>query len=111
MSTILCNVIAMAMFQSDRTHSVNMRSISEQEAVSILSDDGFVQAVGHPATAEILAQRTGLDIQPNRINVRLDNDDHLIIAQVVVPRLAEGQVLTREEVAVLPIQWWSIREQ
>jgi hypothetical protein len=94
MATILCNTIAMAMFDASHPHSVQMHPIQEHEAISLLSN-GFVQAVGHPATAEVLALRTGLDIKFNRMNVCLSNDDILIIAQVVVPRLAEGQVLSK----------------
>ncbi len=109
MKTYLCNTIAMAMFAPEQEHTIIMKPITEEEAIALLQD-GFEQAVGHPATAEVLAQRTGLDIKFNRMNVRLTVGDTLIIAQVVVPRLAEGQVLSQEEVEALPVQWWHISE-
>jgi hypothetical protein len=86
-----------------------MKPISEEKAIALLAN-GFEQAVGHPATADVLTQRTGLDIKFNRMNVRLAPGDTLIIAQVVVPRLAEGQILSQEEVEALPVQWWRIQD-
>lgn len=110
MSTILCNSIAMGMLASNIAHTVQMTPINESQAYEYLKE-GFVQAVGHPATASILSERLGLVVEANRMNVRLEPGDHLIIAQVVVPRLEEGQVLTHEQVVSLPIQWWSIKEE
>jgi hypothetical protein len=109
MATTLCNTIAISMFDPTETHTVQMTPITEDAAIALL-EHGFEQAVGHPATADVLKQRTGLDVQFNRANVRIAPGDTLIIAQVVVPRLAEGQVLTREEVEALPIAWWKIEE-
>jgi hypothetical protein len=50
-------------------------------------------------------------VVPTRANVRLQPGDTLLVAQVVVPRLAEGQVLSQEEVEALPIIFWLVNEK
>lgn len=110
MKTYICNTFTNAMLDPKREHALQFSPISENEAKEHLTRNaGFESAVGHPALADILTKRTGIDIRAQRLNVRLESGEVLIVAQVVVPRLAEGQVLSADEIAVMPIQWWFIR--
>lgn len=97
------------MLDNSRLHSMLFEPISEAQAKEQLAN-GFEQAVGHPATCEVLTARLGVDVQPVRANVRLNSDDLLIAAQVVVPRLAEGEVLSKEQIEALPLSFWLVRE-
>lgn len=70
---------------------------------------GFVSAVGHPATAQVLTERLGLDVPRNRVNVTLCPGDMAILAQVKLPRLAEGEVLTSEQMVEAPIRYFMVK--
>ena len=89
--------------------SVGFEEISFEEAREVLAVEGdFYSAVGHSATAQVLGKRLGLEIEPNRVNVTLYRGDSAILAQVSLPRLAEGQVLTAEQVAETLIRFFRI---
>lgn len=92
--TYLCNVFTTSMLDSEHAHTFKFDPISEDNARGILAVSEFEQAVGHPATCEVLSQRLGLKVKPTRANVRLEAGDTLIVAQVVVPRLAEGKIMS-----------------
>jgi hypothetical protein len=67
------------------------------ERVKFLLELGFESAVGHQATAEILSNLLGVEVPVNRVAIKLRPDDILIVFQLGI-RLAEGQVLSKEEV-------------
>ena len=46
--------------------------------------DGYTSAVGHADTAHVLG------VEPNRINVKINADDELMVAQIMGGRLPEG---------------------
>ncbi len=49
-----------------------------------------ISAIGHVDTARVVAGILGREILPNRINVTLNEDDVLYVAQYKGPRLEEG---------------------
>jgi hypothetical protein len=110
MKTYLCNVFTTAMLDPKDGRRIYAFEPMDIEDAKVWLADGFEQAVGHPATCEVLSQRLGLEVNPVRANVRLEPDDVLIVAQVVIPRLAEGQVLTKEQVDACPIQFWRVAD-
>lgn len=110
--TILCNVFTTNMLSwNDGERTFRFAPLSLADAREILVTNGFEQAVGHPATCTVLSARLGLDIQPERANVRLTGGELLIVANVVIPRLNEGQVLTQAQVEECPIVFWMIEEK
>ena len=89
--------------------SVGFEEIGSEEAREVLAVEGdFYSAVGHSATAQVLSERLGLEVEPNRVNVTLYPGDSALLAQVILPRLAEGQVLTAEQVTETPIRFFRI---
>jgi hypothetical protein len=74
---------------------VVQRIVSVQEAKQLLSN-GFVSAVGHQSTAEIMSQILGIPIQYSRQSVFLEPGDEAICF-VLKQRPPEGRVLTAEE--------------
>ncbi len=70
--------------------------ISLKQVKSLL-ELGFESAVGHQATAEILSTLLGIEVPANRTAIKLNSGDVLIVFQLGI-RLAEGQVLSKEEV-------------
>jgi hypothetical protein len=79
---------------------LKVSEISLQEAKNILSG-GFISAVGHQATADILSKLLDIPVLFNRIEVKLQKGDVLIVFQLL-KRLEEGKVLTEEEIKNLP---------
>ena len=113
MKNYICNVFTTAMFPLDdsRIRVATFTPVDEAEARFFVSTCPFVSAVGHPATCKVLTQRLGAVIEPSRLNVQLLPQDVLLVAQLVVPRLEEGQVLTEAQVKDLPIAFWHVTYQ
>jgi len=65
--------------------------------------------IGHPATAKILSKRLNKTLNAERVFLRFDENFDLIVAQIETgQRLKEGQILSEEEVAKLPIKYWLV---
>lgn len=107
MATYFCNTFAIGMLDKTRECTVYFEPMTMEDAKGYLSK-GFIQAVGHPSTCQVLTAKMGIEVIPNRLNVRLLVRDILIVAEVVVPRLAEGQILSKEEVEQLPLSFWYV---
>ncbi len=73
-----------------------VRPISLNQVKSLL-ELGFESAVGHQSTADILTKLLGIEVPANRTAIKLQSGDILIVFQLHI-RLAEGQVLSKEEV-------------
>jgi hypothetical protein len=69
-----------------------------------LLEDGFVSAVGHEGTAQILSQLLGVKVPVSRIQIRMNVGDKAVVFRVLT-RLPEGKILTEEELKKLP---WTI---
>jgi hypothetical protein len=86
-------------FSALNVATVTMRRITVDEARKLLSD-GFISAVGHPSTAQLLTELLGTEVPVNRIAVQLKSGDigvHFVLRE----RLPEGKVLSKEELAKL----------
>ncbi|MFZ8859408.1 MAG: STIV orfB116 family protein [Thermocrinis sp.] len=79
--------------------TIKASPISVGEAKALLQQ-GFISAVGHESTASIISLLVGVEVPTNRIAIKLSRGDSLIVFQIGI-RLAEGQVLSQEEVANL----------
>lgn len=89
---ILANAFSVQMLPniSDWGTPVTFTRLSLDEAKEILSD-GFVSAIGHEDTAQVVSNLLGMDVPSNRISIKLESDeDTLIIAQLTGGRLPEG---------------------
>jgi hypothetical protein len=76
--------------------------VSTEEARNALQG-GFVSAVGHSGSAEFLTRLLGLDVAVNRISVVLQPGDRAIVLRLKA-RIAEGAVLTDEQMQSLPFE-------
>lgn len=59
-------------------------------AVSEVASSGFTSVVGHPDTANVLADMLGTSVPFNRVNMHLERGDVLYVGQVTGGRLPEG---------------------
>ena len=99
--TYLSNAFSISMISPlpPTGRTVKVRPISLEEVKSLLQG-GYTSAVGHPSTAEVLTTLLGVEVPPNRVSIALSPGDRVVVFQLAV-RLAEGQVLSREEVLAL----------
>jgi hypothetical protein len=66
-------------------------SIAEVEyPLDLINQCGYVSAIGHQDTANVLTDLLELDIPMNRINVSLGRGDSALVAQYTGGRLPEG---------------------
>lgn len=103
--TYLANAFALSMLGKDLGLGVTLTvtPVSTETVRSQLAG-GFTSVVGHKSTADLLAARLGVAVQENRVNLTLGPRDVLLVAQVE-GRLAEGKVLTAEELGAVPMSF------
>ncbi len=83
-------------FDKYKNATVKIRKATVEEVRQLLSNNEFVSAVGHEATAVLLTQLLGIKIQYNRITVKAGPGD-ILIHFVLKQRIPEGKVLTLDE--------------
>lgn len=85
----LSNAFSLQMLDLSVGHQVQFTPLTVGEAKDLLAG-GFTSAVGHPDTAVVVGNMIGLDVPMNRINIALDKNTVLIVAQLTGGRLPEG---------------------
>jgi len=75
------------------------RIVSVQEAKQLLAN-GFVSAVGHQSTADIMSAVLGIPVPYNRVQVFLEPGDEAVCF-ILKARPPEGRVLSKEELQQL----------
>ena len=100
----IANAFALSMIEGDAI--LRIKEISKEEVKEILKE-GFISAIGHQSTAEILSQLLDIPIPFNRVQIKITPNDKLIVFQVLV-RLEEGKILSKEEISKLPFKFFLI---
>jgi hypothetical protein len=96
------------MLHTENTAQILVTEIKPEEAKKLLTIDGFISAVGHESTANLLTQILGLQVYMNRIPIKLEENDILIVFQLMT-RIPEGKILTEEELANLEYKFFAVR--
>lgn len=94
MVTYLGNAFCLQML--DRDAVLRVRRISGEEGRDLLRS-GFTSIMGHENTARVASKLLGVNIQINRISVKLKSGDSLIVFQLITNR-APTKELSDEEV-------------
>lgn len=97
---LLLNAFSISMVQLPST--VRFEEVSLEEVKQIISE-GFISAIGHQGTAQTLSELLGVQVPVNRAQVSLTKGQVAIVFQLML-RLAEGQILSSEEVKQLLAQ-------
>jgi len=87
------------------SHVVSFIPATEDEVRALLGQ-GFISAIGHADTANVLEEMLGLPVPANRINVTLQKGDVAIVAQYIGPRLPEGATTLPEGAR---IEFWLVQ--
>ena len=74
------------------------------EAKAFLSNDGFISAVGHQGTADLLSRILEIKIPANRVSIKMAKGDVAIVFRLL-QRLPEGTVLSEQELAKLDYEF------
>ena len=82
----LTNAFSLQMLNGISEAKVGVRKLSADQVCQKLQGS-FVSAVGHEATATFLSELFGVYIQYNRFNLRLEENDDVIVAQYSKGRL------------------------
>lgn len=70
--------------------------IEVEDAKELIQKNGFISAIGHEATANIMSELLGADIGLNRISFIQEVGQYAIVFKLNM-RPAEGVILSREE--------------
>ncbi len=73
------------------------------EQAKVLVSGGFVSAVGHAATAELLSRLLGVDVPVRRVRAEMRPGDQALVFWLK-QRLPEGSVLSANELANAPYE-------
>jgi len=91
---ILANAFSLQMVDTNVLNKVSFMPMSLDDVRDTISvaqaDNNFVNAVGHADTMAVLNNMLGTNLTANRINVKLDENTTIIVAQVIGGRLPEG---------------------
>ena len=60
----------------------------------------IVSAIGHESTAKLASELLGIEVPMNRIAIKLDDADRVLVIQIL-ERLPEGKVLNEHEIREL----------
>jgi len=100
------NAFSLGMIQ-DTSVTLKVTEVDAEKAKSLLQAQSFTSAVGHNGTSEILNSLLGIGVPMNRIALKLQKGDALIVFQLLT-RLEEGKVLSKEEVEKLPFKFFLV---
>lgn len=73
------------------------------DAARALLDKGYISAIGHAASATLLARLLAIDIPLNRIPITMQTGDQALILRLL-QRLPEGKVLGEQEMLDIPFE-------
>ncbi|HMK60661.1 MAG TPA: YddF family protein [Dissulfurispiraceae bacterium] len=80
----------------------SFKKIGPDQARELLSD-GFISAVGHKGTAEVMSEIIGIEIPFNRIPVQMRPGDQAVVLWLL-ERPQEGHVYSVEELDRVPCE-------
>jgi len=73
------------------------------DEVKALARNGFVSAIGHPASASILSEILEQEVPLNRIRIVMQAGDLALVLRLL-QRLPEGKILSHQELKQIPFE-------
>jgi len=87
-------------FEKHAQVMVKIRKATVEEVRQLLSRYGFISAIGHQATADLLTSLLGIEVPFNRVTIKAKPGD-ILVHYVLKERIPEGRVLTLDELKLL----------
>jgi hypothetical protein len=107
MKVYIANAFSLNMLD-EKEALIYVKEITLDEVKNILNENDFVSAIGHQSTSQVLSQILGINIEMNRIQIKLQENDEIIIFQLQT-RLEEGKVLSEDELKQLQYKFYLIK--
>lgn len=85
----LSNAFSLQMLNLERVNYIEVTPLELEEVKKLLSK-GFISIIGHRDTANVLSSTLNIIIPYNRISIKLNLEDTLIVAQLTGGRLPEN---------------------
>ena len=104
MSYYIANAFSLNML-ANLPASVKVKEVSLEQAVALAHESGWTSLVGHADTAAIFTSVLGVTVPANRVTVRLEKGDKLLVGQYRGPRLEEGTTRLPDGAT---IQWLAV---
>jgi len=73
------------------------------EQARALMEQGFVSAIGHQASAQVLSDLLAINIPLNRITIAMQPGDQALVLRLL-QRLPEGKILSHQELKHIPFE-------
>lgn len=111
MKTIyLCNAFSLSMLGGPGVLIVKEADdkIAAVDTVKeLLAANGFISAIGHDATAQFVSELFGVKVNPNRIQVKIGDNDLVVVVQLL-QRLPKGVVLDADAMSKIPYEIYTV---
>jgi len=101
----VANAFSLGMLTSKETYLM-VKEVDIETAKSMLKG-GFISAIGHQSTAQLLSALLGVDISFNRLPIKLQKGDKVLVFQLLT-RLEEGRILSDEELRQLQYKFFVV---
>lgn len=86
----IANAFSLQMLSCEQSHDLHTWQMSKRQVGFLFAETKVISAIGHQDLAEVVSGELGFEVPANRINVRLEKGDTLIVAQLLGGRLPEG---------------------
>jgi hypothetical protein len=98
----IANAFSLQMLDTTKRADYHLRIIPllPDYAARMAAETPFTSAIGHNDTAAVVSTILGVEIPQNRINISLQDEDTLLVAQVVGGRLPEGATALPEGIEI-----------
>ncbi|PIX99094.1 hypothetical protein COZ22_03425 [bacterium (Candidatus Howlettbacteria) CG_4_10_14_3_um_filter_37_10] len=107
---LLTNAFSIQMLKSSEVE-VSFRKVEAHRVTAVVhnaarTETEFVSAIGHADTAAVVGSTLGLELEANRENIALEENDVLFVAQLKGGRLPEGSTTLPEG---FNIEFWQVQ--
>ena len=82
---VLANAFSLTMLPIEAMDFVRVKKINPNDVPADVES-----AIGHQDTAKVVSSILGFEVKPNRVSIKLTENDVLYVAQYTGPRLPEG---------------------
>jgi len=100
------NAFSLSMLQNS-SETLKVAEVDTAIVKNLLVSQPWQSAVGHQGTVDILKILLDIDVPMNRVAIKLQKGDALIVFQLLT-RLEEGKVLSKEEIEKLPFKFFLV---
>lgn len=102
----ISNAFALSML-TEIPATLRVSELTVEDVGKLLSENEFVSAIGHQSTSLILSELLQMQIPMNRVQIKLNRNDRLVVYQLL-QRVEEGKILSREEILQLPSKFFLV---